>query len=209
MDIREIEQLIKQIKSVISCKIVANDNGEMEEIHILSDTRRSPKQLSRDIQSALMSKFGQGVDHKIISIAQIDERAMEDRDFRLKLKTVEFSTSGTRAEVKVILEKDNEIYEGKASGINSSINSQRLLSKATLAAIENFLGVDDSFILEDIKIIPLAGRDAVITAINFIGEYGEQIFCGCALVNRDNKEAVVKSTLDAVNRRIIKYFSEN
>jgi len=209
LDIREIEQFIKQIMSVISCKIVTDDSGNVEELHILADTKRSPKQISRDIQSSLISKFDYEIDHKKISIAQIDERTVEDTDFRLKLKTIEYSTSGTRADVKVILEKEDSYFEGESSGANTTYNSQRLLSTATLKAVESFLGIEDNFILEDITVSNLAGREVVVTAITFIADFGEQMFSGCAFVNRDKKEAVVKSTLDAINRRVVKYYSES
>lgn len=209
MNIKDIEQFIKQIKSIISCKVVVDENENIEEIHILSDVGRSPKQLSRDIQSGLISMFDIDIDHKKISIAQINDKAINEKDFRLKVKSIEYSTSGTKANVKVLLEKEEEIFEGECSGANSTYNSQRMLANATLRAVENFLGIEDNFILEDIKIVQLAGREVVVTAITFIAEYGEQIFAGCSFVNRDKKDAVVKSTLDAINRRVVKYHSDN
>lgn len=207
MDIRGMEQFLKQIKSVISCKFVIDNNDNLQELHILSDTSRSPKQLSRDIQSALISKFGLDVDHKKISIAQIDEKSMDDKDFRLKLKSIEFSTNGTKADVKVILEKEDQIFQGEVSGPNTLHNSKRLIASATLKAVEKFLGIEENFLVEDIKITDLASREVVVTAITFVTQTTEQIFSGCAFINRDDKEAVVKSTLDAINRRIIRHYN--
>ncbi|KGG80095.1 hypothetical protein [Caloranaerobacter azorensis] len=209
MVIKDIEQFINQIKSVLSCKIVADENGSIQEIHILSDTKRSPKQVSRDVQSGLISRFGLDIDHKKISIAQIDEKVAENKDFRLKLKTIEFSTLGTKVFIKVILEKDEEVFEGEISGINTVSNSQRLLGTAALKAVEKFLGTEDNFILEDIKTIELAGREVVVSAVTFVTNNYEKLLSGCAFVNRDKKEAVVKATLDAINRSIIRHYSGN
>lgn len=209
MIMKDIEQFISQIKSVLSCKVVADENGNIQEIHILSDIKRSPKQVSRDVQSGLISRFGLDIDHKKISIAQIDEKAAESKDFRLKLKTIEFSTSGTRANIKVILEKDEEIFEGEVSGVNTVSNSQRLLGTAALKAVEKFLGIEDNFILEDIKTVGLAGREVIVSAITFVTTNHEKLLSGCAFVNRDKKEAVVKATLDAINRSIIRHYSGN
>jgi len=209
MDIKGIEQLIRQIKSVISCKIVVDDDDNIREIHILSDTSRSPKQLSRDIQSSLISMYGLNIDHKKISIAQIDDRSIGDKSFRLKVKSIEYSTNGTKANGKVTLEKNDEIFEGEYSGVNSKNNSQRIVANATLKAVEKFLEIDYSLLFEDIKEIQLAGKDAIVIAIAFISEYGEQIFSGCSFVNSDKREAVVKATLDAINRRVMKYHNDN
>jgi len=209
MEIKEMEQLIKQVKSVLSCKIVIDSDSNVEELHILSDMKRSPKQISRDIQSLLISRFGLEIDYKKISIAQIDEETLEDKAFRLKVKTIEFTTSGTKANVKVTLAKDEDVFQGEITGVNTLSNSNRMLATATLKAVEGFLGLEDNFILEDIKAITLAGREAVVTAITFIAEDNEQLFSGCAFINRDKKEAIVKSTLDAINRRVIKHLSES
>lgn len=209
MNIKELEQFIMQIKSIISCKIVVDEGENIQEIHILSDTSRSPKQLSRDIQSSLISMYGLDIDHKKVSIAQINDKSINDRNFRLKVKSIEYSTVGTKADVKVILEKCDEIFEGEYSGVNSIYNSQRIIANATLKAVESFLEIDDTFLLEDIKEIQLAGKDAVVIAVTFVSEYGEQIFSGCSFVNSDRREAVVKATLDAINRRVMKYHNDN
>lgn len=208
MDFKEIEVFISQLKSVISCKIVAKDDL-VEEIHILSDTERNPKQISRDIQTVLMSRFGLDIDYKKISIAQIYEKPDMSKDFRLKLKCINFTTLETMAEVKVVLENDDGDYEGNVSGINTLMNSQRLLSSATLKAVENFLGTEGHFVLEDIGIMNLAHKEIVVTAINFIADSKEQLLSGCAFINKDIREAAVKSTLDAINRRVVKYYHES
>ena len=44
------EQAIKQIKSVIAARIKVNNQGEIEEVHILSGSGRAPKQIVRDVE---------------------------------------------------------------------------------------------------------------------------------------------------------------
>ena len=209
MDIKGIEQLVRQIKSVISCKIVVDEGDSIQELHILSDTSRSPKQLSRDIQSSLISMYGLDIDHKKISIAQIDDKSMNNRNFRLKVKSIEYLTIGTKANSKVTLEKNDEIFEGEHSGVNSKNNSQRIIVNATLKAVEKFLGINDTFSFEDIIEVQLAGKNAIIIAITFVSEHEEHIFSGCSFVNSDKREAVVKATLDAINRIVMKYHNDN
>lgn len=209
MNIKEAEQFLTKLKSVISCKIIVDKKDNIEEIHILSNTLREPKQISRDVQSMLISEFGMDVDHKKISIAQIDEKVVSSNDFRLKFSTVEYSITGKKATIKVVLEKSGKYYEGKVAGIQTKFNSERMIASATLKAVESFLGVGEMFMVEDVKIVNIANRDVVVSGIIFFSEYDEQFFTGCASINSDKKEAIVKSTLDGINRKIMQYHNEN
>lgn len=199
-----MESFIKQVKSVLSCKVKVDKNDNIKEIHVLSDTNRSPKQISRDIQSGLISKFNYEVDYKKISIAQINEDSVNGDNERLIIKSIEFTAENTVANVKVTLESKEELYIGEISGVNTTYNSLRLIVTATLKAIETYLGVENNFILEDVKNTEIAGKEAVIASIAFVTTFEEQSFVGCAFVNRDRKEAIAKATLDAINRRIRK-----
>lgn len=204
MDIREIEQYIKQVKAVEFCKIILNQEQDIEEIHIVASMRRNPKQISRDVQSILISKFNLDIDHKKISIAQIDIDTLSD-GCRLRLKTIEYSITDGKSNVRVVLEKDEELYEGVVSGINTIYNTQRMLSKATLAAVEKYCGVEDTMVLEDIKTETIAGNEVAVVAVSLILPNYEQMLTGSALVKKDTNEAIVKATLDAVNRSLVKY----
>lgn len=206
MDTREAEQYIKQIKAVESCKIILGSDFSIDEIHIVSTMRRSPKQISRDVQSILISRFGIDIDHKKISIAQIDTDLLP-HGCRLRLKTIEYSITEGKANIRVVLDKDDELYEGVFSGVNTVYNTSRMLAKATLFAVEKYCGIEDTFVLEDIKTAAIAGNEVVVVAVSLISTNQEQILTGSALVTRDKKEAIVKATLDAVNRSIIKYES--
>lgn len=204
MDIREVEQYVKQIKAVEFCKIVLDQEQNIDEIHIVASMRRSPKQISRDIQSILISKFNLNIDHKKISIAQIDVDSLFDGG-RLKLKTIEYSITDGKADIRVVLEKDEELYDGAVSGINTLYNTQRMLSKATLTAVEKYCGVEDTLVLEDVKTATIAGNEVAVVAVSLILSNQEHMLTGTALVSKDKKEAIVKATLDAINRSIARY----
>ena len=71
-NIEEYQALLNQLPGIINSKIIVDEEGNLIEIHILSDTGRSPKQIVRDVQSALLANNNLKVDHKIISVAQIE-----------------------------------------------------------------------------------------------------------------------------------------
>ena len=125
----------------------------------------------------------------------------------MKLKTIEYSLTGSKTEVKVILEKDEVVVEAMVSGSNTRFNTQRILSTATLRATERFLEKDDLFLFEDVKVVNIAGDDVVVVSVVAMESGHEKRLFGCAHVTRDLNESVVRATLNAINRRITLYIN--
>ncbi len=67
----DAEQLLGALAGVISAHIVTDDAGEMVEIHILATPEHHPKQVVRNVESALSAGLGIQVDRRIVSVAQI------------------------------------------------------------------------------------------------------------------------------------------
>lgn len=200
----QYEEKIRQLKGVISARIVTNDNGEIDEIHVLAGPNRGPKQVVRDIESILVAQFGMEIDHKKISVAQIqdDENKPNSNQLRPLLISVTLLTSSVHAEAKVQLKIGEDIFEGMAAGPSSSQNRLRLVVAATLKALEEYLRGTCSFVVEDLTITPLAGKEVAIVSVALITSLGEESLIGVAFVKNDEREAVVKATLGAVNRRL-------
>ncbi|MDQ7095603.1 hypothetical protein REC12_18600 [Desulfosporosinus sp. PR] len=204
--IQDWEQAIKQIKSVITARINVNNLGDIEEVHILAGSGRAPKQVVRDVESVFAAQFGLQIDHKKISVAQIgddDENTFAIRESsRPKLVGVTIRTVSGMAEVKVELLTGDKLIEGVSQGPSSSYNKLRLFVEATLKALSPLTLDKFLFVTEDVGITQLAKRQIALVAITLIAPAGEQSLTGCALVRNDDREAVVKATLDAVNRKL-------
>lgn len=204
--IQEWEQAIKQIKSVIAARIKVNSQVEIEEIHILAGSGRMPKQIVRDVESILIAQFDLQIDHKIISVAQVEDD--EDGTFaivdsiRPKLVGVTLRTVSGMAEVKVELLTGDKLIEGIAQGPSSAHNKLRLFVEATLKALFPLTLDKFLFVTEDVGITQLAKQQIALVSITLITSAGEQSLTGCALVRNDDRESVVKATLDAVNRKL-------
>ena len=204
--IQDWEQAIKQIKGVIAARIKVNDQGDIEEVHILAGSERAPKQIVRDIESLLIAQFDVQIDHKKISVAQVEDD--EDGTFaivestRPKLVGVTLRTVNGMAEVKVELLTGDKIIEGIAQGPSSAQNKLRLFVEATLQALSPLTLDKFLFVTEDVGITQLAKQQIALVSITSITTTGEQSLTGCALVRNDDREAVVKATLDAVNRKL-------
>jgi hypothetical protein len=69
LPLRRAEELIATLPGVLSVRIVPNDTGAIDEVHVLTTDAVPPKATVRNIESALMAQLGLRVNHRKISIA--------------------------------------------------------------------------------------------------------------------------------------------
>ncbi len=67
----DLEAGIRRIPGVREVKVVGDD--EPTEIHVVAATGRAPKQIVRDIQSLALAAYRTPIDHRIVSVVQVDE----------------------------------------------------------------------------------------------------------------------------------------
>src|SRR5437773_1688957 len=76
--VKRAENLIASLTGVLSARVVVTPLGEVSEIHVLTMADTQPKQVVRNIESALMAQLGLKIDHRKISVAQTaDVRPIE------------------------------------------------------------------------------------------------------------------------------------
>lgn len=198
-----IEKDIERIDSIISCRFI-RDGEEISEIHIVSDGTRSPKQISRDVQSILIAMYDLNIDYKMISIAELPGLEVNRKEKRLKIEKISFEDNGKRVGIKVALADESKIYESGLSGINTNKNIERMLVEAVLNNVEESLGTEDKLILEEVRSVNISSGGAVVVVLIYISDEEEKRLCGSSLIEGDHKKAVVKATLDALNRIILR-----
>jgi len=211
----QIEDVVRQLKDVVSVRAVLGSAGRVDELHVLVNPKRAPKQVARDIESAIRAHLDFVLDYKKISIAQIQGRAPlagggTASAPRLSFSDVALTVTGSRAEATVHLRREDAVYTGSATGHASGYNQLRLIATAAIRAVEDAGAEDGTMVVEDLQAdIPLAGRKAVLVLVSALGSAkGEELLTGCALIRQDNWKAVVSATLDAVNRRVSLAFLE-
>ena len=67
---KRVENLITTLTGVLSARVVVTPLGEVSEVHVLTRSGTQPKQIVRNIESALMAQLGFKIDHRKISVAQ-------------------------------------------------------------------------------------------------------------------------------------------
>lgn len=202
MDFTEIESLISKIDGVLNTKLVV-DEENLQEVHILGNTLRAPKQIVRDIESSLLAAFDYRIDRKIISIAQIHtDETPHIR--RIKYSGIDFKIDGNALECTVYLIHDGEEFSEKTSGIKTAANRKKIVAAATVRSIEAVLGQAYLFNVEDVYIHTSRDISYVTVIINMVLNETEETLVGSAIVKQDTNEAIARAALDAVNRMILR-----
>lgn len=213
--VEDLEDALGQVAEIKAARVVTSQSGAIEEIHVLALPTKPAKQLVRDIESTLMASFGINVDHKKISVAQLGravadevtkpasaEEPAGDVMMRPKIVSINASVTGLSAGATVTLEIGANKYVGSADGPASQSGRLRMLALAALDALEQWSGEMVNFALEDVAIVQLGHEKVAVACIVLVTNFGEQTFTGSSLVRHNEKDAIVRATLDALNRRI-------
>jgi hypothetical protein len=212
------ETALKGLRDVDGASIQAED-GEIREIHILTSSSRPAKQIVRDVQTLLLTRFGRTIDHRVVSVAfsdpQDDVRAGHElpgpgsaaplprpaqAEDRIRFGSANVSVSGARVQAQVELTWKGLPRTGAASGLGTREGALRLVAQAALAAVQEFLEEDVALSLEGLEIVRPGRREVVVVALELIAHREHKTLAGCCAVEQDMPQSVVLATLAAVNR---------
>lgn len=206
----DIERALSEVGEIKAARVVASPDGVIQEVHVLALPSKAPKQLVRDIESTIQARFGIAIDHKKISIAQLGREAVPSPEperqprsaNRPRIVSINASVSGVTATASVTLQINGTEYAGHAEGPASKTGRQRLVALAALDAVDKYAEGTVSFALEDVAIVQLGREQVAVSCITLVTPYGEQSFAGSAMVRQNDKDSIVRATLDAINRRM-------
>jgi hypothetical protein len=216
----KIKRAIGSLPDVQACNVEFNPDGTISAVHIVSSTKRAPKQIVRDIESVMLADFGIKLDHRKISIARVEDRdeARRPRAQRPKLVGITSSSSGGKGSVEVSLERAGLEVSGEAEGVAWGGGLLRLVAQATFRALEKLVGEGASFELLDVVRLKSGERQAVVVLANFAGRAGggsaagsasggasgadTRGLAGCVQFDEDEQKATALAALDASNRII-------
>ena len=200
----ECRKLIEKVEDIISSNIITDKDGIIEEIHVLSRDKRSPKQIVRDIESLLHAEYNVELDYKKVSVVRVDNGFNSIVPKRLKYSGISFNQNGQKAVIKVNLSQDSEMFEGYSEGPCTRSNYIRLVAEATLKAVQQVVKDKILFAAEEVMVLQFNQHKIMMVSLSMINQnFNEESLVGCALIKGDEKDAVVKATLNALNRKVM------
>lgn len=205
----ELDRLMSSLNGVMAARTILNEQDEIIEIHILSDLSKSPKQLVRDIQSAIMAAFGIEIDYKLISIAQVNSNMVVPAisiEPRLTIRKIVISLDANNLETTVVLGFEDKTFEGSCKGPLTGRNRIYSAASACLNALKNYMGPAYNITMLDLQRNTIAGSECFVIALSFVEPLGETLLYGIAPITSPETEvqATVMAVLSALNRPMTK-----
>jgi hypothetical protein len=225
LPLKKAEELLQSLHDVVSAKIVADASGGVEAIHLLvTGERATPKQIVRNVESALMAQLGMRVDHRKISVATTLMRpasgyndpvvpAVVEGETKKPVPPAEPSRSrglyfedvevrGSRAKgsaCKVTLRRGEERFIGEAEGFESDRSRVELSARATLAAIQ--LGESElNLSLAGAKVVTAFDRELVLVGVVVRRGRNSMLLTGSCEIKDSAETASALAVLNATNR---------
>jgi len=212
--VRRAEVLLTSLKGVLSARVVVTPDGEISEIHVLTETGLTPKQVVRNVESALLAQLGIKVDHRKISVAQTAEvlpiEAMEQRvvEERLRRRGVLFqrievvSSRPHKVMVQVTLEHEGNELKAEEEAADSPPMRLQAAARATVAALDGIV-VEGTIDLAGVRFVEAFETRFVFVGVNILTGRDNWLHSGTCEIRRGAEHAAALAVLDATNRWVL------
>lgn len=139
----KLEQDLLRVPGVRSARVIGTDVPS--EIHIVTTSKRSPKQVVRDVQSLAAAGFGMPIDHRIVSVVQLDDPppapvddiapAKEDEATNKESRETSVQTAGDDGSLAEVTKVDVTLGDVATTNGNEHDDGHRLvLDRVVLAS---------------------------------------------------------------------------
>lgn len=208
--LRELEDELCRLPGVHAVRIVGDRSERPIEVHVLADQAKTPKQTVRDIRSVAHTVFGIELDHRIISVAQLDTNdantpvgiVLPTPERRARVGGVHVDNDGLRVEVRVTLADGERDYTGYAEGSIAAVARPLLVAASTLDALRQIEPAADAVHLAGAELSRVGSTRVALVTVVYVEPPLELFVSGSAIVRQDRDDAVARALLDSTNRRM-------
>jgi hypothetical protein len=212
--VRRAENLLTSLEGILSARVVTTPLGEVSEIHILAQSGLQPKQLVRNIESALLAQLGLKVDHRKISIAQtadvkpleaLEQQAVREQVLRRALLFEAMSVSPSRRPHRIMISVTLSYRGATETAEEESSDTPRsrveAAAKAAVTVLDRLLASSSASVaLEGAKIVDAFDREFAFVGVQGLGGRDSLLLTGSAQIKESAERAAVFAVLDATNR---------
>lgn len=194
----EYERVLLRIPQVKRAHIYEERLGQAK-INVLTESTKPAQLIIREVLSALKSSGWASVEPDQIVVIQVQpESTTQQAPGRLLIVGYSLShgTEGVNAQCR--LARGDQQYEGSAVAPRAI----EAVANAALRAVNASFGQTDYLQLVESSVVEAGGVKMMITVVS---ESNGEVLVGSAIVHGPMEETVVRSALDAINRRFVLY----
>lgn len=210
--VRRAESLLTSLQGVLSARVVVSPAGEVTEVHVLTNASVSPKQMVRNVESALLAHLGLKVDHRKVSVAQTaevkpiealerDAVALEARRRPVVFRGMDVRPSGAqRVVIAVTLGVVGmDDVTGEEEVADTARARVRGAARATALALDKILP-EGTLELEGVKELEAFDVTLMAAGVHVVEGRDTRLLIGTAEVRESPERAAALALLDATNR---------
>lgn len=198
------QQALLRIPGVERARVVGDQ--EPTEIHVVAAGRKPSRQFVRDIESLAAAEFGLDIDHRIVSIVQV-ERPSTKQSGRPSIERVGLGRRNNNEWVEVTLVwPTGERTSGTGAAGTSREARARGAAAAVLECLDGKLSEMRSTLeIEHVTLHSMtSSTEWVLVHTTFYEESGPTPLLGSARVVDDIATASVRAMLNAVSRKLLR-----
>ena len=218
-DYREIVAALRDVPGVSDADVEPDEDGGMGLLRLGLEAGVDEVAVATSVGRLLRERFGLGVDAERVQIVEESEvhvaATAEAADTgsqievphqrvagRPAISRMHLVSSGLDVTATVTLTSDGRTAAGESRGSASQSGVQRAVATATLRAVEELSGGVARFELDHLEVSQLGADRTVVVALTMLSSGGTERLTGAAAVREDVRPAVIRATLDALNRRL-------
>ncbi len=209
-DYDEIVAALRAVPGVADADVEPDgDGGGMGLLRLGLAPGYDEVQVATSVGRLLRERFGLGVDAERVQLVEDAEvpgdpvvRDGAPVQNRPAIQRMHLVSSGLDIAASVTLGFGGRSATGEAHGTATQSGVQRAVALATLRAIEELIDGKARFDLDHLEVTQ-TGRDrTVVAGVTLVTPSGSERLTGAAVVREDVRQAVIRATLDGLNRRL-------
>jgi hypothetical protein len=208
-DYGEIVAALREVPGVADADVEPDsDGGGMGLLRLGLAPGFDEVQVATSVGRLLRERFGLGVDAERVQLVE-DAEVPDDvphngtsHQHRPTIQRMHLVSSVLDISASVTLGFEDRSAVGEAQGTATQTGVQKAVALATLRAIEALIDGKARFELDHLEVTQ-TGRDrTVVAGVTLVTPSGSERLTGAAVVREDVRQAVIRATLDGLNRRL-------
>src|SRR4051794_25909369 len=209
----DIAAALRAVAGVADAEVEADEEGGLGLLRLGLVPGVDEVRAATDVGRLLRDQLGLGVDAERVQLVEeaeaeppIEVETSPNGEHvcrkRPSIQRMLLVSSGLDVTATVTLAYGGIVTQGDATGTATQSGVQRAVALATLRSLEQLLTTPARFEVEHIEVTQMGRDRTVVVALTMLGRGGSERLTGAAAVRDDVRQAVIRATLDALNRRL-------
>ncbi|MFN2539343.1 MAG: hypothetical protein ABR549_14510 [Mycobacteriales bacterium] len=211
MDNSELIAALRAVPGVSDADVTPDPDGGLGTLRLDLEPGVDEAAVASSVGRLLREQFGLGVDADRVQVVEdattiepdagpsVPEQRSAARPAIARMHLV---SSGLDVTASVTLSSGTAQATGEARGAASQTGVHRAVATATLRSVEQLVDGQVRFELDHLEVTPMGAERTVVVSLTLLTSRGAERLTGAAGVREDVRQAVIRATLDALNRRL-------